>query len=54
MVKNTKPCMICGEVTFAKYPYYRLVKQEKAWSYPKTVGRICEECFKKIEKKNNS
>jgi len=54
LVKNPKPCMLCGKGTFAKYPYYRLVRQENAWSYPKTVGRICEDCMDKIGKKNNS
>jgi hypothetical protein len=42
--------MLCGKGLWARYPYYRLLKQENAWSSPKTVGRICEECVDKTKK----
>ena len=43
-----KPCMFCGKELRAKYPYYRIRKKENAWKSPKTIGRICEDCLKKI------
>ncbi len=45
-----KPCMLCGKELWAKYPCYKLSRQENSWSAPRAVGRICEDCFEKIKK----
>ncbi len=45
-----KPCMFCGRDLWAKYPYYKLLRQKNSWSAPKTVGRICDECIGKMKK----
>lgn len=48
---RSRPCMLCGKELWAKYSHYKLLKQENAWRGPRTVGRICEDCFKKTLKK---
>ena len=53
-MKASNPCMFCGKELRAKYPYYNLMRKEKAWSGHKTVGRICEECIEKARKELDS
>ena len=43
-----KSCISCGKDLRAKYPYYIIRKKENAWKSPKIIGRICEDCMKKI------
>ena len=52
--KALKPCMFCGRELRAMYPHYKLLKKEKSWRRPGTVGRICEDCMEKAKKELKS